>query len=60
MIQQDHGPTSVAAAQELQVAEKDAADASTKHPPDEGAVSLNANEVLMLHSRLKLIQARDA
>ena len=30
LIQQDHGPTCVAAAQELQVAEKDGADASTK------------------------------
>jgi hypothetical protein len=44
----------------LQAAEKDAADASTKRPPDEGAASLNANEVLMLHSRLKIIQARAA
>jgi hypothetical protein len=30
LIQQDHGPTCVAAAQELQAAEKDGADASTK------------------------------
>ena len=60
LIQQDHGPTCVAAAQKLQAAEKDAADASTKRPPDEGAASLNANEVLMLHSRLKIIQARAA
>jgi argininosuccinate lyase len=44
----------------LQAAGKDAADASTKRPPDEGAASLNANEVLMLHSRLKIIQARAA
>jgi hypothetical protein len=44
----------------LQAAEKDAADASTKRPPDEVAASLNANEVLMLHSRLKIIQARAA
>jgi hypothetical protein len=44
----------------LQAAEKDAADASTKRPPDEGADSLNANEVLMLHSKLKIIQARAA
>jgi hypothetical protein len=50
LIQQDHGPTCVAAAQEFQATEKDAADASTKRPPVEGAVSLNANEVLMLHS----------
>ena len=60
LIQQDHGPICVAAAQKLQAAEKDAADASTKRPPDEGAASLNANEVLMLHSRLKIIQARAA
>ena len=58
LIQQDHGPTCVPPAQELQAAEKDAADASTKRPLDEGAASLNANEVLMLHSRLKIIQAR--
>ncbi len=60
LIQQDHGPTCVAAAQTLQAAERDAGDASTKRPPDEGAASLNANEVLMLHSRLKIIQARAA
>jgi len=60
LIQQDHGPTCVAAAQELQAAEKDAADASTKRSHDEGAASLNANQVLMLHSRLKIIQARAA
>ena len=29
---------------------------STKRPCDEGAVSLIANEVLMLHNRLKIIQ----
>jgi hypothetical protein len=44
----------------LQAAEKDAADASTKRSHDEGAASLNANQVLMLHSRLKIIQARAA
>ena len=60
LIQQDHGPTCVAAAQKLQAAEKDAADASTKRSHDEGAASLNANQVLMLHSRLKIIQARAA
>jgi hypothetical protein len=60
LIQQDHGPTGVAAAQELQAAEKDAADASTKRPADEAAVSLNANDVLMLHRRLKMIQQRAA
>jgi hypothetical protein len=37
----------VAAAQKLQAAEKDAVDASTKRSHDEGAVSLNANQVLM-------------
>ncbi len=31
---------------------------STKRPADEGAVSLNTNEVLMLHSKLKIIQSR--
>ncbi len=60
LIQQDHGPTCVAAAQELQAAEKDAADASTKRPADEAVVSLNANDVLMLHRRLKMIQQRAA
>jgi hypothetical protein len=42
----------------LQAAEKDAADASTKRSHDEGAASLNANQVLMLHIRLKIIQSR--
>ncbi len=60
VIQRDHGPTCIAAAQELQAAEKDAADASTKRSHDEGAASLNASQVLMLHSRLKIIQARAA
>jgi hypothetical protein len=40
----------------LKAAEKDAADASTKRPADEGATSLNATEVLMLHRRRKMIQ----
>ena len=52
------GPTCIAAAQELHAAEKDAADASTKRPADEAAASLNANDVLMLHRRLKMIQKR--
>ncbi len=58
VIQRDHGPTCIAAAQELQAAEKDAADVSTKRAADadEGAASLNATEVLMLHRRLKMIQ----
>jgi hypothetical protein len=60
LIQQDHDPTCVVAAQKLQAAEKDAADVSTKRSHDEGAASLNANQVLMLHIRLKIIQARAA
>jgi hypothetical protein len=60
VIQRDHGPTCIAAAQELQAAEKAAADASTKRPADEAAASLNANDVLMLHRRLKMIQKRAA
>jgi hypothetical protein len=60
LIQQDHCPTCVAVAQELQGDEKDFADESVKRPADEGAASLNANEVLMLHSKLKIIQARAA
>ena len=53
VIQRDHGPTCIAAAQELQAAEKDAADASTKRPADEAGV-------LMLHRRLKMTQQRAA
>jgi hypothetical protein len=60
VIQRDRGPTCIAAAQELQAAEKAAADASTKRPADEAAASLNANDVLMLHRRLKMIQQRAA
>jgi hypothetical protein len=60
VIQRDHGPTFIAAAQELQAAEKDAADASTKRPADEAAASLTANDVLMLHRRFKMIQQRAA
>jgi hypothetical protein len=44
----------------LQAPEKDAADASTKRSHDEGTASLNVNQVLMMHSRLKIIQARAA
>jgi hypothetical protein len=40
----------------LQAPEKDTADVSTKRPADEGAASLNATEVLMLHTKLKIIQ----
>jgi hypothetical protein len=57
LIQQDHGPTCVAAAQKLEAAEKDDADVSTKRSHDEGAASLNANQVLMMNSRLQIIQA---
>ncbi len=58
LIQQDHSPSCVAEAQELEADEKDVPDASTKRPPDEGVASLNTNEVLMLHRRLKIIQTR--
>ena len=46
----------------MQADEKDAADASTKRPGDayEGAASLNATEVLMLNTRLKMLQERAA
>ncbi len=60
LIQQDHGPTCIDVTQKFQVAEKDVADVSTKRPADEEAVSLNANDVLMLHRRLKIIQVRTA
>ncbi len=56
-IERDHGPTCVATSQKLQ---KDTADASTKRPADETAVSLNTNDVLMLHRRLKMIHQRAA
>jgi hypothetical protein len=56
-IEWDHGPTCVTATQKLK---KDAADATTKRPADEAAASLNANDVLMLHRRLKMIQQRAA
>jgi hypothetical protein len=56
VIQRDHVPTCIAAAQELQAVEKDDADASTKRAADEAAASLTANDVLMLHRRLKMLQ----
>jgi hypothetical protein len=59
-IERDHGPTCVASEQKFQADEKDVTDASTKCPDDEGAASLNANEVLMLHRSLKIIQERAA
>jgi hypothetical protein len=46
LIQQDHGPTCVSAAQKLQAAEKDAAVASTKRSHDEGDTSFNTTQVL--------------
>jgi hypothetical protein len=42
----------------LQAAQKDVADASTKRSHDEGVASFNANQVLVIHIRLKIIQAR--
>jgi hypothetical protein len=44
----------------LQSAEKADDDVSTKRPADEAAASLNANDVLMLHRRLKMIQKRES
>ena len=60
LIRQDHDPTCVTTAQGLQADENDATDVSTKRPADEGSVSLNADEVLMLNTRLKMIQERAA
>jgi hypothetical protein len=59
VIQRDHGPTCIAATQELQAVEKDAADASTKRAVDEAAASSTANDELMLHRRLKMLQERE-
>jgi hypothetical protein len=53
LIQRDHDPTCVTVTQELQTSEKDVADSSTKRPVDEGGVSRNANDVLMLRVNLK-------
>ncbi len=58
VIQRDHDPTCIVAAQELQAAEKAAAHASTKRPVDEAAASLNANDVLMLRAQLKSLGER--
>ena len=44
----------------VQTVKKDVPDVSTKRPDDEGVVSFNANAVLMLHIRLKIIQERDS
>jgi hypothetical protein len=46
----------VTVAQESQPPEKDSTDVSTKSPVDEGVVSLNTNKVLMLDTKLKIIQ----
>jgi hypothetical protein len=59
-IERDHGPTCVTAAQKFQTVEKDDTDASTKRPADEGVTSLNANEVLILYRKIKIIQERSA
>ena len=50
--------TCVVTAQKLQ--DVDEHTVSTKRPSDEEATSLNANDVLMLHTRLKIIQERAA
>ncbi len=55
-IQQDHGPKCIAAAQAWQTGSSAAV--STKRPVDEGAVSRNANEVLMLRAKLKTLEER--
>ena len=56
-IQRDHGPTCVPAVQKLQ--DVDEHDTSTRRP-DEKADSLNATEVLILHTKMKIIQERAA
>ena len=53
-IQQHHGDKCVDAAQSWQVASS--AVTSTKLPVDEGAASRNANDVLMLRTKLKSIE----
>ena len=55
-IQREHGPTCVTGTQTLQV--EDEHTVSTKRPFDEGADSVNATEVLMMHNTLKIIQER--
>ena len=59
LIQRDHRPTCVSTAQKLQVAEKDAPVVSTKRPVDEGGVSRNANDVLMLRTKPKRLEECD-
>ena len=51
---EDNGSDCVAAVQAWQAASSAAA--STKRPVDEGAVSHNTNEVLMLRSKLKTLE----
>ena len=58
LIQRDHGPTCVDVVQELQADEKDVVDVSTKRPVDEGAVSCNANDMLILRTKLKSLEER--
>jgi hypothetical protein len=53
-IQREHSPTCVDASQKLQSV--DDHDTSTKRPSDEGSASLNTTEVLILHTKLKMIQ----
>ena len=53
-IQQDHDPKCGVAAQAWQVVSSSVA--STKRPVDEGAVSRNTNEVLMLRAKLKTLE----
>ena len=43
-------------AAEKDAAEKDATDASTKRPVDEGVVSRNANDVLILRTQLNSLE----
>ena len=58
VIHRDHDSTCITVAQQWETVEKDVADVSTKCAADvdEGAASLNATEVLMLHRRRKMIQ----
>ncbi len=58
LIQRDHCPTCVSVTQKLQVAEKDTVVVSTKRPVDEGGVSRNANDVLMLRTKPKSLEER--
>ena len=55
-IQQDHGPKCVSVAQPWQVVSS--AVSSTKRPVDERVVSRNANDVLMLRTKIKSLEER--